>query len=925
MRHPPEPWQSHAASGTSARRSLTLLVGCFAALLGLALRIHNLGAKSIWWDEAHSWWYASMPLAQGIREGMSAWHGAAGDPLYTVLLHLWISIVGDGEFAMRYLSTLISLLTVAYLSRVTTRAFGVTAGRLALLVGAVAPVWVFYSQEVRQYALTPALMLIMVDAAIQLVRGKQNPPLRAWIQLAAGEALALYTHSFLVFAVAGINAWLLLIWLRDARGSLSWLRSWVLSQLGTLVVIAPTLPNYFKRLQAGHNPFVETLRLQHIVNAQWSLFMGIPWEHATDDLPLRWFAVLVLLALLIGLAVALRRTGSRLLADLVWLIALIQGATALYWTLNPVLHPRYMLFLTAPLFIVLGRLLAIGFEHRGWRVAVSALLVIGLAGLSVFSVSYLYEGTKLGYRHDPAREMTAIVRGSFGPEDGVITIDPNDYTLFYYGYGEAAYFRAGLDDGDHTPADLVRFIGGKQKIGVVQFHAERSDQRGIIPFYLERYGSRTEQRIMPSYGIYTYEMDAASDQAVITLDPVSYSWGNLSLTGISVDSGDAVTIALRWEALADFNTETRYASIVRLVDPETGWLLGSQSTLLLSDSAAPTSEWHPGETATQYYVLPLYPGTPPIEVDVVVALVDSATAQPVELVDAGGAPAGQQAAVAQLTLGEAPDRWVYADSLKPFAMQPSPASILTGYATDWPTTAPGGTVALTLEWAISPEQLDTQQVQLQLVQNGVVIGSTDTPPLGGRQTSESIPWLDRRVLHVSGDAQPGSADLVLIQDGEHTTLGQVEVFGFQRITERPGIASPFEADFGEVIRLVGYRLDIPDPLTSASTIPLTLYWEVLADGSPGADYVVTAQLLSGDGRLIGQHDGIPVNGTRPTSGWLTGEYLIDEHPIAFREAYTGEATLQVALYDPVTFERLRTSDGLDAVALPVLLAVESGE
>ncbi|NDJ53863.1 MAG: hypothetical protein GYB68_12380 [Chloroflexi bacterium] len=80
-------------------------------------------------------------------------------------------------------------------------------------------------------------------------------------------------------------------------------------------------------------------------------------------------------------------------------------------------------------------------------------------------------------------------------------------------------------------------------------------------------------------------------------------------------------------------------------------------------------------------------------------------------------------------------------------------------------------------------------------------------------------------------------------------------------------------------------------------------------------------LVTPDGRLIGQHDAVPAVGQRPLSGWLSGEYLIDPHPITFREPYQGPAFIQVGLYDPNSFERLLTSDGLDALRLPDELTI----
>ena len=140
----------------------------------------------------------------------------------------------------------------------------------------------------------------------------------------------------------------------------------------------------------------------------------------------------------------------------------------------------------------------------------------------------------------------------------------------------------------------------------------------------------------------------------------------------------------------------------------------------------------------------------------------------------------------------------------------------------------------------------------------------------------------------------------------------------------PPISSPLSVQFGQVARLIGF--DLPQQtVATADAVPLTLYWESLADGAE-TSYAVFAHVLAGDGRLIGQHDGIPVRGTRPTTGWVAGEYLIDPHPMTFRQPdYVGEAVIEVGVYDPGTGARLATPEGENRFILPVTLQVMGNE
>jgi hypothetical protein len=332
-----------------------------------------------------------------------------------------------------------------------------------------------------------------------------------------------------------------------------------------------------------------------------------------------------------------------------------------------------------------------------------------------------------------------------------------------------------------------------------------------------------------------------------------------------------------------------------------------------------------GETETeQYLVIPLAPGTPPLDVEVEVSLIDADTGQAFDARSETGAPAGQWVAVGTAQTGPvADDPYGAREAL---GLGPIDSESLSAYALDWPTTAPGGALGLTLEWTLSQADLLAVPPSIQLMQGGKVVAIDDGPPLQGRPLADvpdGMPYLDHRVLQVSREAGPGLAEVVVVLDGDTLTLGQVEVIGFERTFEPPEVPHRLEADFEGAFRLLGYDISPAGPIASDDTLTLTLYWQALADGTPEADYSVFTHVLAEDGRLIGQHDGPPVHGARPTSGWLAGEYLIDEHPMTFKEAYTGAAIVQVGLYDPRTFRRALTDDGSDAVRLPVELEVVS--
>lgn len=118
-------------------------------LLALALRLWDLGARSLWFDEAMEYWVATAPLTQLLH---SVRIGILDPPLYSFLLHLWMKL-GTSETWLRSLSVIASLAGVVGLIVLARRLGGMRTAVAAGLLAAVNPPDIRYAQEVGQYAL----------------------------------------------------------------------------------------------------------------------------------------------------------------------------------------------------------------------------------------------------------------------------------------------------------------------------------------------------------------------------------------------------------------------------------------------------------------------------------------------------------------------------------------------------------------------------------------------------------------------------------------------------------------------------------------------------------------------------------------------------------------------------------------------------
>jgi hypothetical protein len=421
-------------------------------------------------------------------------------------------------------------------------------------------------------------------------------------------------------------------------------------------------------------------------------------------------------------------------------------------------------------------------------------------------------------------------------------------------------------------------------------------------------------------------------------DVVTADFGALQLVGAALENeiaaDSAITLALSWQK-TDVAAPRAFVGL-RLLDVD-GWSLQKSNSLLLDPSGKPTDFWQPGETVTTYHVLPIPPGTPPLTYSLALGLAadDGVGGQrPLDVLDAAGSPQGQQFLLTneltlapQLGLGN-PYRIKQTLPSLPEPATIAPGFVLVAAGLDRGEVGPGQSLLVGLDWLAEDAPLVDLRPQLVLRQGETDLFVSDDAPAQGRYPTSL--WavgervVEHRSLRIPVDAQAGTAVVAVKLNDVFVEIGTVEIVAEARLVTPPLIASPLSVQFGQTARLVGYDLPVGQ-VTTGEVVPLTLYWESLVDGDP-VSYTVFAHVLAGDGRLIGQHDAPPVNGTRPTTGWVIGEYLIDRHPMTFREPdYVGEAKIEVGLYDPATGVRLTTLDGQDRVDLPVPLHIVVGE
>jgi hypothetical protein len=310
-------------------------------LLAAALRLSTLNLQSFWYDEAFTPLHVLHPSLWATLR--SVVHTENTPPLWYVLAWADSRVLGTGEIALRLPSALAGIATVPVAWAIgrelegaarrgsmlraaawgagdaaawgagdaaawgagdaaargagdaaVRRAGGSAVPRAALacaLLVAVNPLFVWYSQEARAYAL---FVLMGALAMLCFLRAEREPTPRRMALFALAGALALLTHYFAVFLLIPMTLWLL--WQARTRRA-------ALPAIGLLAVVGLALLPLISA-QGGHGtqwigrwPLRE--RLEAIPQYYLTGYSGKPLGHGVE--------LLVALPILAGLGLGLWR------------------------------------------------------------------------------------------------------------------------------------------------------------------------------------------------------------------------------------------------------------------------------------------------------------------------------------------------------------------------------------------------------------------------------------------------------------------------------------------------------------------------------------------------------------------------------------------------------------------------------------------
>jgi 4-amino-4-deoxy-L-arabinose transferase-like glycosyltransferase len=205
------------------KKPTSLLILHCSLFIAFLLRLINLNTRPLWYDEAFAVLFAEKGFSAMMYGTLTQVQGAAADvhPIaYYSILNLWMQFVGQSPFAVRMLSVFVGAITVAAVYAVAKELFSKRAALVAMLLTALSPFHVYYSQEARMYApLALGCVLVVLffikanrDSRLEIrdfthhaSRNTQYAirytpsAIRFWFALSLSAAFALYMQNLAAF------------------------------------------------------------------------------------------------------------------------------------------------------------------------------------------------------------------------------------------------------------------------------------------------------------------------------------------------------------------------------------------------------------------------------------------------------------------------------------------------------------------------------------------------------------------------------------------------------------------------------------------------------------------------------------------------------------------------------------------------------
>ena len=577
-------------------------------LLSAALRFHNLGAQSLWYDEGVAYTHALRRLDELLPLLQRNVHG----PGYFALLGLWEDVAGHSEFALRLLSAFFSILSVAWVYALGRRLFHPLAGLAAALV-ALNTFSIYYAQEARMYAMLAAVAgaAMWIYAGLFEVRGRL---LVQGLLLGGLNAIGIYTH--VAYALVLLAQGVLMLpcvaaaMLKGRRAARRRVAAFVLAGGVMLLLFLPWLEVALRQVFAQPNISAAAALDAVLRVLQGHFAFGVTFDL---QLPLQVEVTGLLAVVLLLWGSLLPKGGERwwgVLLPMVWVAASVLCYLYLELTTR---YIRFLLPAQLAFALWMGRgVWMLGtFEiptRRRWLRLMPKLAALSAAGTLLLALTTgledLYHHSDL--QRDDVRGLVRQIEAQLGADDALLVsaAGVEEVLRYYYTADAPIYGLPTAADDELTRRQVLDIIERHHRLYAVFYGAAEQDPNGIVEATVNRYAYEIRDRWVGDMRFVQYvrpfafdarqplglEFDAGDSR--ITLDA-------FALSARAVQPGDVLQVQLVWSV--DAPPLQRYKVFLQLLDAD--GFLAAQRDSEPAGGSAPTTGWQAGQAVVDNHAL----------------------------------------------------------------------------------------------------------------------------------------------------------------------------------------------------------------------------------------------------------------------------------------------------------------------------------
>lgn len=371
----------------------------------------------MWFDEVYSW-NLSLETPKDIIAIAS---GDIHPPFFYLVLKAWTNIFSDSVFSMRMLSTLLSMLSMLFLFYIC-RDIKITEKRIifVLLLYAVSPLNIYYSQEVRMQSLNLFLTIGSTFFFLRFLNSKKNNHGILWALFAA---LSLYTHYFallILFSQVIILAAKYLLKEID----LSLTKAGIVYSLIPIAFFSPWIPTFLNQTSQGQpwRTGQSVIQISENYLAFFKeIFFSYYWNYENKGVitGTTVFSLILISFLIVSVIIYYKNSDKKKLSVIILFVVPSLIAILISFR-QSIIFSRYLSIIIPYLLI-----LCTFFVFRIHKKYISYPLIILLIAISGFGLTINYDND---YKNNDYRKIESYIEKNFSTNDRLI-VEPH-----YFGW-----------------------------------------------------------------------------------------------------------------------------------------------------------------------------------------------------------------------------------------------------------------------------------------------------------------------------------------------------------------------------------------------------------------------------------------------------------------------------------------------------------